>query len=157
VKADRARVTTHVEVDALDAFQVFTEEIDRWWRRGPKFRNSRRFDGRLEFEGGEGGRLVERSGDEEVFEIGRVLVWQPGARLVFEWRGSNFGPKDVTEVEVSFEPTASGTRVVLEHRGWEKLPLDHPVRHGLDGSAFTSMIGLWWGDLLTSYRMSSRA
>lgn len=155
--ADRARVTTHVAVAPLDAFEVFTEEIDRWWRRGPKFRNSRRFEGKLAFEGGASGRLVERWGDDQVFEIGRVLAWEPGARLMFEWRGSNFGPEDVTEVEVRFEPTESGTRVVLEHRGWAKLPLDHPVRHGLDGPAFTSMIGLWWGDLLTSYRINARA
>lgn len=155
--ADRARVTTHVDVDPMDAFEVFTQEIDRWWRRGPKFRNSRRFDGQLAFEGGPEGRLVERSGDDQVFEIGRVLAWEPGARLVFEWRGGNFGPEDVTEVEVRFERTETGTRVVLEHRGWETLPLDHPVRHGLDGPAFTGMIGLWWGDLLTSYRMYARA
>ena len=36
---DRARVTTTVRVDARRAFDVFTREIDRWWRRGPRFRS----------------------------------------------------------------------------------------------------------------------
>jgi hypothetical protein len=43
--------------------------------------------------------------------------------------------------------------VTLEHRGWDRVPLAHASRHGYGaGDAFTSMIGLWWGDLLTSLR-----
>jgi hypothetical protein len=30
--------------------------------------------------------------------------------------------------------------------------VDHPVRHGLEGHAFTRMIGLFWGDLMTALR-----
>jgi len=148
--ADRVRVTTVVAVNPRDAFEVFTDEIDRWWRRGPRFR-----DGTLRFEGGPEGRLVEISdeGPGAVFEVGRVLAWEPGSRLQFEWRGRNFAPDEVTEVEVLFEPTGSGTRVTLEHRGWAKLPPGHPVRHGLTGQAFVDKIGLWWGELATSYRV----
>ena len=29
---------------------------------------------------------------------------------------------------------------------------DHPVRHGLVDAAFLRMMGLWWGELLTSMR-----
>ena len=32
------------------------------------------------------------------------------------------------------------------------LPEDHPARHGLVGPAFSRMIGLWWGQLMTSLR-----
>ena len=28
---------------------------------------------------------------------------------------------------------AEGTRLTLEHRGWETLPVDHVARHGLEG------------------------
>lgn len=31
---DQARVTVLVAVDPETAFEVFTEEIDQWWRRG---------------------------------------------------------------------------------------------------------------------------
>lgn len=150
--ADRARVTTFVAVDPGLAFEVFTEETDLWWRRGQRYRFGEGRDGNLRFEGGAGGRLVEDFGNGARFEVGRVLVWEPGARLVFEWRGRNFAPGEITEVEVCFEPASGGTRVTLEHRGWDALRPDHPARHGLGGTAFTAMIGLWWGDLATSLR-----
>jgi uncharacterized protein YndB with AHSA1/START domain len=76
-----ARVTTVVEVDPADAFEVFTREIDAWWKRGPRYRSG---SGTLRFEGGPGGRLVEAQDGGEL-EIGKVLVWEPGERLVFEW------------------------------------------------------------------------
>ncbi len=46
-------------------------------------------------------------------EVGRVLVWEPGPRLAFTYRGD-------TEVEVRFEASEHGTRVVLEHRGFDR-------------------------------------
>ena len=152
--SDRVSVTTLVAVDPAAAFAVFTGETDRWWRRGPRFRFGGETRGVLSFEPGPGGRLLERYGDAgaEVFEVGRVLVWEPGSRLVFQWRIRDFAPGECTEVEVRFEPAESGTRVTLEHRGWSGLRRDHPARHGLDGPAFRAMIGLRWGELLTSLR-----
>ena len=148
MKPEFARVTTVVEVDPAEAFEVFTREIDAWWKRGLRYRSG---NGALRFESGRGGRLVEAQGGGDL-EIGRVLVWEPGERLLFEWRARNFAPGEVTEVEVRFERAERGTRVVLEHRGWEAIPAKHPVRHGLAGPAFTDMMGLWWAELLTSYR-----
>ncbi len=151
--SDRAKVTTFVKTDPQVAFEVFTRETDLWWRRGPRYRFGRAKRGVLHFEEGPNGRLFEEYEDSTVFEVGKVKVWEPGARLVFEWRIANFAPGERTEVEVQFEATEGGTRVTLEHRGWSTIPKDHPARHGLDGTAFTSMIGLWWGDLATSFRV----
>ena len=153
---DRARVTTFVKVSPQDAFEVFTEEIDAWWRRGPRFRGAR--PSVLRFEGGAAGRLVETFDDAsgEVFEVGRVLAWDPGAHLSFEWRGKNFGPDEITEVDVLFEQMNEGTQVTIEHRGWSALPPKHPARHGLAGQALAAMIGLWWGELATAYRMHAQ-
>lgn len=81
-------------------------------------------------------------------------MWEPPSRLVFEWRGQNFGPDERTEVEVRFESRQGGTQVTLEHRGWAAFPEDHPARRG--GQTFCDMLGLWWGDLLTSYRANLR-
>jgi uncharacterized protein YndB with AHSA1/START domain len=153
--ADRARVTTHVAVDPADAFEVFTEETDLWWRRGPRYRFGGKQTGTLRFEPGVGGRLIEvfDGGDTRAHEVGKILVWEPARRLVFEWRNRNFAPGEKTEVEVVFEPTDGGTRVTVEHRGWSAVREDHPSRHGLgSGDAFTSMIGYWWGDLVTGFR-----
>ena len=90
---DQATVTVTVAVDRAAAFEVFTRETDLWWRRGPAFRIGGRNPGALLFEPCEGGRLfesVERAGATHVHEYGRIKVWQPPARLVFEWRNANF-------------------------------------------------------------------
>jgi uncharacterized protein YndB with AHSA1/START domain len=147
-----ARVTAFVRLDPDEAFDVFTNEIDSWWRRGPRYRFVGG-EGTLRFEGGANGRLVETTpGSNEEFEIGRVLAWERGGRLAFEWRARAFAPGEVTEVEIRFERVEGGTSVVLEHRGWEAIAAAHPVRHGLVAPAFTDMIGLWWAEVLTSYR-----
>ncbi|AGC48583.1 hypothetical protein MYSTI_07311 [Myxococcus stipitatus DSM 14675] len=150
----RARVTTFLAVEPEEAFAVFTEETDLWWRKGPRFRGSSAPTSVVRFEGGSGGRLVEED-PAGVFEIGRVLTWEPGARLCFEWRGRNFAPGELTQVDVRFEPAEGGTRVVLEHRGWEALRPDHPVRHGQDVAGFLEMMGMWWGGLALSLRTVS--
>jgi uncharacterized protein YndB with AHSA1/START domain len=150
---DEARVTIGLAVEPQRAFEVFTQEIDLWWRRGPRFRNARGDSGIIALEPGAGGRVFEsfREGDvETVIEIGRTRVWEPPRRLVFAWRNVNFAPAEETEVEVLFEPSASGTRVTVMHRGWSQLRSDHPVRHGQQGAEFIRMNGLWWADLLRS-------
>jgi hypothetical protein len=154
-RGDKARVTMFVAVEPQVAFDVFTRETDLWWRRGPKFRPSGRHAGVLQFEPSEGGRLFESyqvGAATNLVEVGRIKAWEPPARLLFEWRNANFAPDERTEVEVWFESAPGGTQVILEHRGWSALRPDHPARHGLEGGAFTSMIGMWWGELLTSLR-----
>ena len=150
---DQATVSIHVAIDPASAFAVFTQEIDRWWRRGPAYRVAGRAPGVLCFEAGVNGRLFEQyetPSGTHLHEVGRVLVWEPPARLVFSWRGANFADDETTEVEVQFEPTAAGTRVTVQHRGWASLRRDHPARHGLEGAELSRMIGLWWGKLMSS-------
>jgi uncharacterized protein YndB with AHSA1/START domain len=161
---DQARVSVRVAVDPAVAFRVFTEEIDQWWRRGLRYRIARGGRGILHLEARVGGRLFESfdtPSGSSVVETGRVTVWDPPSRLVFEWRAVNFAPAEKTEVEVLFEPSARGTLITLTHRGWSAIRPDHPARHGLEIAAFVRMIGLWWGDLMSSLRAhvarSSRA
>ncbi len=148
------RVTTVVSVDPITAFSVFTEEIGSWWK--PKVRHLFREGqpGVLKFEPGPNGRLLEVcvNAPNDPFEVGRVLTWIPGERLVFEWRQRGFGPNDLTRVDIKFEAADTGTRVTLEHLGWETIPLDNLSRNGWSGEAFASMIGVRWGDLLTFFR-----
>lgn len=152
---DAAAATVFVAVSQQDAFEVFTQEIDLWWRRGPRFRSSGKHAGALCFECGPGGRVFETfelSSGSRTIEVGKVIVWDPPARLSLAWRAANFKPHELTIVEVSFQPSGEGTLVTVRHRGWSALPDDHPARHGLTGAAFSRMIGMWWGDLLTSLR-----
>jgi len=130
------KVEALVRTDPQNAFRVFTDEVNAWWRKAA---------GPMRFADG---KLWE--GD---FEIGRVLTWEPGARLVFEWRTRDFAPGEKTEVDIRFEAEGDATRVTLLHRGWESLPEDHPIRAGFKtGPAFRDMIGLRWAEQLTAYR-----
>jgi len=63
-----------------------------------------------------------------------------------------FDTTEKTEVLVLFAPSSSATLVTVHHRGWSRIRGDHPVRHGSDAPAFIRMMGLWWGDLMTSLR-----
>ena len=139
------RVSTTVPTDPAEAFEVFTRETALWWRRDPRFRISSSVPGIVRFEPDSGGgRVLEDFPDGESAEIGAILVWRPGECLVFEWRSGPFGPSARTEVEVTFARTNNGTEVTLRHRGWT------PTR---DSQAFRDWLGLWWGDLFTSYRL----
>ena len=153
---DRARVTVGVAVPPAEAFRIFTEEIELWWRRGPRFRSARGDSGLIALEPRLGGRVFESytvDAQQQVIEIGRIQVWDPPRRLLFDWRARNFAPAERTEVEVVFEPTASGTRVTVTHSGWAAIRQDHPVRHGKTGADFSREIGLWWGGLLSALRV----
>jgi uncharacterized protein YndB with AHSA1/START domain len=146
-------VAVTVKTDPATAFTLFTRDVDMWWRRGPIFRFGRA--GRLAFEQGpdgrhEGGRFVERYEDGGCHEVGRILAWEPGRRLMFSWRGTNYAPEETTEVEVRFLPSGDHTRVRVEHRGWQALAPDHPARHGLNDLPFLNNQGGWWRTQLDS-------
>jgi len=152
---DTARVSIRVAATPERAFRAFTEEIDLWWRRGVAFRRSGRGPGVLQFERGPGGRLFESWTDASgahLVVVGLVRIWEPPARLVFEWRNEAFAPHESTEVDVRFESAGEGTLVVLEHRGWSSLRPGHPARHGQEGAAFSRALGLWWADLLRGFQ-----
>ena len=150
-----ATVAVRVDVDATSAFDLFVLEIDRWWRRGVKFRHAGAAIGAIRIEPRLHGAVFETWSDargEQRFELGRVIVWQPPHQLAFTWRNATFAPLEQTEVEVTFAPMGKSTLVTVRHRGWEALRRDHPARHGADDEALQRVIGLWWGDQLTSLR-----
>lgn len=148
-------MTVSVRVSPAEAFDVFTREVDRWWRTGPRFRIAGRRRGRLAFEEGVGGRLfetVELDAGPRLFVVGTILAWEPPERLAFEWRGVNFRAGESTRVDVTFRSAGETTLVTVRHGGFSALRPGHPVRHGLEGAAFSRSMGLWWGDLLTGLR-----
>lgn len=155
VEGDRVRVVVTVPVDPATAFRVFTEDIDRWWRHGRRYRVAGREPGMMVLEPRAGGRVFEQYADgQPLHEAGKITAWEPPHRLALEWRVANFAPGEVTYVDVAFSPIRAGaaTRVELVHTGFAALRPDHPVRHGAPVAAFLRTLGLWWGDLLSSYR-----
>jgi SAM-dependent methyltransferase len=70
----------------------------------------------LRFEGGPGGHIVQGG-----FEVGRILSWEPGKRVLLEWRQASWEPAELTELEFRFDPFDGGTRLTIEHRRWGGL------------------------------------
>ena len=147
--SSRVFVAIRVGVPPERAFEVFVGDIGAWWRPDGLFRTAPGRPGRLAFEGGENGALVERPADGEPYRIGRVLTWQPPRRLVFSWHQPDF-PDDLdTEVEVNFEAVGdASTRVSVEHRGFTRVPADSAARHGFPDAALQMRLAEWWQALL---------
>ncbi|HTO08520.1 MAG TPA: SRPBCC domain-containing protein [Myxococcota bacterium] len=101
------------------AFRHFTADIGRWWplKEGMSFGGERAQD--LFLEGRVGGRFFERFSDGEEHDVGRVTAYEPPARVEFTWRQPSWSAD--TTVEVRFAAEGEGTRVTLEHRGFEAL------------------------------------
>lgn len=147
-------VALRVKASPERAFTAFVEEIGAWWRPNGLFQTTPRAPGVLAFEPGEGGRLIETLENGKIFEIGRIVAWEPPARLVFSWRQANFPPDLMTEVEVSFAAVGEETRVSVEHRGFDQVP-EGAARHGFPDEALLMRLAEWWQRLLTSYRDTS--
>jgi uncharacterized protein YndB with AHSA1/START domain len=153
MSADQARVTMRVSAAPERAFEAFTQEINSWWGRGPRFRNLPGDQGIVHIEPGVGGRLFESiraDTGERVFEIGRITLWDPPHALSFGWRSANYAQDEATQVDILFAASGNGTLVTVTHRGWSALPPDHPVRHDAADREFLRTIGLWWADTLRS-------
>ena len=117
-------VRQSVVVDAPPerAFALFTDGMSSWWPMasysiapGPM--------AAAVVEPREGGRWFERSEDGTECDWGRVVAWDPPARVVLAWQISADWSHDAglhTEIEVRFTAEGEGrTRVDLEHRGLE--------------------------------------
>ena len=103
------------------AFEVFTEGIATWWPL-----DTHSVEGMSEsprtvvFETRPEGRVYEVMSTGKEAHWANVIAWEPPHRFVLEWK---VDPDAVapTEVEVRFAPEGDGTRVELEHRGFERL------------------------------------
>jgi uncharacterized protein YndB with AHSA1/START domain len=116
--------TVTVQAPPQSAFEVFTERMDTWW---PLETHSIAVDQGLEqraqsirVETREGGAIEEVLDDGSTRAWGQIAVWEPPSRVVYRWKPNDL-PTPPTEVEARFTADGDGTRVDLEHRGWELL------------------------------------
>ena len=115
--AIRKLVTVAVPVET--AFRVFTEEVASWWPLATKSIGQEETE-TLVIEPRVGGRVYEQVRSGEEHDWGEILAWDPPRRFVFTWHPGR-GAETGQEVEVTFAASGDGTRVELEHRGWERL------------------------------------
>ena len=146
----RVLVALRIKAPAERVFTAFVEEIGDWWRPDLLFQTTPRPPGRLAFEPGADGRLTETLAGGKVFELGRILAWEPPRRLVFSWRQASFPPDLRTEVEVRFEPVGAETRVSVEHRGFDRVPAGNAARHGFTDKVLLMRLAEWWRGHLTA-------
>ena len=144
----RVIVSIRVPCSPVQAFDIFTQEIDVWWADSDLFRFTPRSPGVLAFEppdpSGAGGRLIERLPNGKTFEVGPIRLWERGERLVVGWRQASFGPDQATEVDVRFEPVGAETRVSVAHSGWDTVPQEHIARHGFQLQLTNQRQGEQW-------------
>ncbi|HWA61172.1 MAG TPA: SRPBCC domain-containing protein [Caulobacteraceae bacterium] len=150
--SSRVLVALRVPATPQEAFDAFTGEIGEWWRANPMFAFTPRSPGVLGFEPGPDGRLTETLANGKVFEIGKVIAWEPPGRLVFGWRQASFVEDQATHVEVTFEAVGEETRVTVQHFGWDTVPAPHVARHGFPDAVFLRRHAEWWQDLLGALR-----
>jgi uncharacterized protein YndB with AHSA1/START domain len=143
------RRSVSVPLDQEAAFDLFALRFADWW---PLDSHHIGADPAVTavIEPRAGGRWFERAQDGSECDWGFVKSWDPPARLLLGWQLSarfDFDPnRDLaTEVEVTFEPEGDGTRVTLEHRGFEAL--------GDDGQAIRDAVSSdgGWQSLLAMY------
>ena len=120
--------TITVQASQRVAFETFTRQIGSWW---PTETHSIFGDGVQEvvFDERVGGRVYEQNAKGEEADWADVVAWEPHSRFVLRWRvNPKRGP---TEVEVRFTPENGGTRIDLQHRGWDAIG-DTAGRAGYD-------------------------
>jgi DNA-binding transcriptional ArsR family regulator len=107
------------------AFELYTARLGEWWplethsiaaMRGGRPRTA-------VIEPRAGGRMYEVMDDGAEAPWGEVTAWDPPHRLGIAWHVNPEAPA-ATEIEVRFTPQDGGTRVEVEHRGWERLGPD---------------------------------
>jgi Activator of Hsp90 ATPase homolog 1-like protein len=100
------------------AFEIFTERFGEWWPIQTYSIGRAKAKAAI-FEGGVDGRVYEVIEGGEEAQWGRVTVWDPPAQIELDWQTNPEAPGP-THVTVTFTREGSpGTRVDLEHRGWE--------------------------------------
>jgi len=123
-----------VKVPPDVAFHVFTAEMTRWWHPDHHIGKSPLKAAVVEPRAG--GRWYEVGEDGSTCEWGKVLIWEPPARVVFAWQLTGewkYDPDFVTEVEVRFIADGAGTRVELEHRNLDRYGgAAEQIRQSLD-------------------------
>lgn len=112
------RKTVTVDCAVEEAFRVFTADAISWWPL--ETHSIHETVSEIVFEQQVGGDVYEISTSGEKGYWATVLEWDPPSRLVLAWNILR-ADDSPTEVEIRFLTEGEGTRVELEHRGWERL------------------------------------
>ena len=119
------RKTVRVNAAPAHAFEAFSVGLGRWWPASHSIGRAPLKD--VVIEPRAGGRWYEQNEDGSECDWGKVLAWEPPARIVLAWQLNaewKYDPDLVTEVEVQFIAEGQMTRVEFEHRNLERFGAD---------------------------------
>jgi uncharacterized protein YndB with AHSA1/START domain len=133
------RLSLEVDCPPEDAFDVWTQRFSLWW---PADHTVTGDPALVALEPRLGGRIYERGVDGTEHEWGEITVWEPPERLGYLWHLMR-DRADATDVEITFRAAGAGTRVEIEHRGWERL--------GDDADLWRTRNQAGWSTLLPHY------
>jgi uncharacterized protein YndB with AHSA1/START domain len=132
------RRAVSVSWDPATAYHRFTAQFATWWPRATHSIGGKKVK-QIIFETKVGGRIIEELVDGRRYQWGTVTKVEPPHRVGFTWHPSR--EKEVAQdVEVSFHPEGSGTRVELVSTGWERL--------GARGERERKGYSIGWGSVL---------
>jgi uncharacterized protein YndB with AHSA1/START domain len=134
------RKTVTVDCAVEEAFRVFTAEALSWWP--VETHSIHESVAEIVFEPEAGGAVYEIGTNGERGHWATVLEWEPPTRLVLAWNILEL-EGDATEVEVRFSPDGSGTRVELEHRGWENVAVDGGAKRSNYDTGWDHVLGFY--------------
>lgn len=132
------RKTIAVDCAVEEAFRIFTGDAISWWPVETHSIHETVSD--IVFEQHSGGEVYEVSTSGEQGHWATVLEWDPPHRLVLAWNILR-AEDSPTEVEVRFLPDGDGTRVELEHRGWEALGEGGAAKRGNYDTGWDLVLG----------------
>jgi hypothetical protein len=93
------------------AFKLFTEHISKWWPSTHRLTKDPESELFME----QSGRFWERARDGREAELGRVIEWEPPARMKLDfYMGTTV--EQPTLVDVSFTEIEDGTRITIRHQ-----------------------------------------
>jgi len=112
------RFSFTVECSRQHAFDVWTQRTTSWWPKDHTISNDS--NARVTIEPFVGGRILESAPGGSEHEWGEIVEWQPPQRFAYHWYITS-DASDATFVEIEFQDIDAGTRIDINHSGWERL------------------------------------
>lgn len=126
------RKSVTVRRSPAEAFEIFTARLGSWWPLA-EYSIYQAEAAACGIEPRVGGKVYEVAKSGERSEWGTILTWDPPRGFSMTWHPGR-EPETAQEVELRFLAVPGGTRVDLEHRGWQKLGAEaNEAREGYDG------------------------
>jgi len=135
---DPISISFEVQCSPEQAFRLWTSGISTWWPSDHTCSGEAGLE--IVMQGQVGGRIYERTKGGVEHDWGEVTVWDPPDQLAYRWHLRQ-DRADATDVAIRFDPHgASGTRVRIEHGGWERLGSPGQERQAQNRSGWESLL-----------------